>query len=340
MKCMKKKTLLIAFMLALVSLTASADLRTEGLNGIYYRCYDGWNGEENEAYIRDAEDNLTGTIFIPEYVTENGKTYKVTVIDENAFEDCQLSAIVIPDGVRRIEEDAFWKCHNLTAVYIGKGLTYIGEDAFEGCPNLRDLTIQAETPPTLSRFHPFDEEVVANITVHVPTAYLANYQSSSSLWGEMAHYDDVINIPQPAAGPNAVIVHMKDGSKNIVSLEDPMSGQTPTITFDGGDLVINGGQTLRVKLSEVRRYTFGVYAHEKDIIETSIDKKPSILLQGDNIILSNLPDGSIATLYNVGGVTVRQTVIEGRGTRLSLSGLPAGIYILKAGSQTLKIQKS
>lgn len=340
MKCMKKKTLLIAFMLALVSVTASANLRTEGLNGVYYSCYDGWDGGENEAYVRDADDNLTGTIFIPEYVTEDGKTYKVVVIDENAFEKCELSAIVIPDGVRSISEDAFWDCKNLTAVYIGKGLTYIGEDAFEGCPNLRNLTILAETPPRVSWYHPFDEEVIANMKVHVPTAYLANYQSDEQFWGQISHYDDVIDIPQPAAGPNAVIVHMKDGSKNIVSLEDPVSGQTPTISFDGGDLVVKGGQTLRVRLSEVKRYTFGVYAHEKEVIDTSIGKKPSIVLQGNDVIISNLPIGSIATIYNVSGVAVLQTEIGSQEARLSLSGLPAGIYILKAGSQTLKIQKS
>ena len=188
--------------MVLVSLMASAqDLRKDGLNGIYYSCYEGsfYEGVENEAYVRKADKDLTGTVVIPETVTQNGIVYTVTVIDENAFEDCQLSEIVIPNGVRNISEEAFDGCTNLTAVYIGKNIESIGEDAFSGCDNLRDFTILAGLPPTVSRYDPIDPELRAQITLHAPTEVLGFYLSDNPFWGTFKAYDDVINIPTAIA---------------------------------------------------------------------------------------------------------------------------------------------
>ena len=115
--------------------------------------------------------------------------------------------------------------------------------------------------------------------------------------------------PTLAKGQNAIILQMKDGSKNVVSLEAPSSGTDPSITFDGSEMVITGGKTLRVKLSDVLRYTYG-------------DASTGIQEIGDATLL-------IRSFVAKAGETVR----------FSLSKLPSGVYLLKNGSVTYKILK-
>lgn len=192
-----KQHLLFSIMALLPMLASAQNLREDGLNGIYYTCYESslYEGVEHEAYVKAADKDLTGTVIIPETVTQNGMVFTVTVIDENAFEDCQFSEIVIPDGVRSIREEAFDGCKNLTAVYIGKNIEYIGEDCFSGCDALRDFTILAGPPPSVSRYDPIDPEIRAQITLHAPAEVLGFYWSDDPFWGTFKAYDDVINIP-------------------------------------------------------------------------------------------------------------------------------------------------
>ena len=192
-----KQHLLFSIMALLPMLASAQNLREDGLNGIYYTCYESslYEGVEHEAYVKAADKDLTGTVIIPETVTQNGMVFTVTVVDENAFEDCQFSEIVIPDGVRSIREEAFDGCKNLTAVYIGKNIEYIGEDCFSGCDALHDFTILAGTPPSVSRYDPIDPEIRAQITLHAPAEVLGFYWSDDPFWGTFKAYDDVINIP-------------------------------------------------------------------------------------------------------------------------------------------------
>ena len=212
-KNMKKENLLFSLIMALAPMMANAqDLRHEGLNGIYYRCYEGstYQGIENDAYIVEVDKNLTGTVIIPKTVTQNGIVYTVTVIDEGAFEECQLSAIVLPDDIRLIDEDAFSDCKNMTAVYIGKNIEHIGETAFSGCVALRDFTILAGPPPTVNRHDPIVAELRSQITLHAPTEVLGYYWSDDPFWGTFAAYDDVISIPTANNGKTGIAINKEN----------------------------------------------------------------------------------------------------------------------------------
>ena len=61
-------------------------------------------------------------IVIPDQVTINGYTYKVTSIADNAFKNNK----------------------NITTVIIGKNIKRIGKKAFNGCKSLRNITIKTK----------------------------------------------------------------------------------------------------------------------------------------------------------------------------------------------------
>lgn len=129
---MKSKVLLLALLAQLLSLPASAYDAYVG--GIYYN----FSGDEAEVtYLaRSYSDNYyayTGSVTIPETITFEEKTYRVTSIGDYAFYSChELTSVIIPDCIKSIGIDAFEYCP-LTSVVIPNSVTSIGDGAFDQC---------------------------------------------------------------------------------------------------------------------------------------------------------------------------------------------------------------
>ena len=94
----------------------------------------------NSAISEDAK--YAGDIEIPEQVSFNYVTYKVTGISNSAFKGCtDLTSVFIPDGVTTISLNAFDGCSNLTSITIPSTITQINSNAFLGCSNLSSVYI-------------------------------------------------------------------------------------------------------------------------------------------------------------------------------------------------------
>ena len=81
----------------------------------------------------------TGSISIPSTVSYSGTTYTVTAIGENAFYETQITSVIIPNTVKEIQSQAFYKCQNLSDVDLGNGITTIGIAAFANCIKLSTI---------------------------------------------------------------------------------------------------------------------------------------------------------------------------------------------------------
>ena len=117
------KKLLTILMLFTASLPLWAyDLEVDG---IYYNKIVSTSTVQVTNYDSQANSNsYSGTVVIPETVSVNGVTYKVTSIGAYAFVDCEnLTAIEIPGTVTEIGTNAFLHCYGLSSVTIADGET-------------------------------------------------------------------------------------------------------------------------------------------------------------------------------------------------------------------------
>lgn len=93
----------------------------------------GWEGPESE-------------FVIPGKIRFHDRDYTVVAIGRLAFQhQYNLTKVVIPDTVTRIEANAFEECTRLKEVVIPDTVTYIGPLAFANCSSLETLSI----PPAL-----------------------------------------------------------------------------------------------------------------------------------------------------------------------------------------------
>ena len=86
-------------------------------------------------------DGLTH-ISIPDYVTHNGITYRVTGIGSEAFKNCaSLVAIKLPSHLQFVESSAFAGCTALTSISLPNSVEKIGCSAFENCQSLSSFVV-------------------------------------------------------------------------------------------------------------------------------------------------------------------------------------------------------
>lgn len=119
----------------------------------------------------------------------------ITKIEEGAFKDLtNLKTLVLPDSIVKVDANAFQGCTSLETVQLGKKLVDLGEGAFEGCENLSKIVL----PASLTTIGKNAFNGCANLTIYAhyneqPTGFDAEWNSSNckvyleSQWGN----DDV-----------------------------------------------------------------------------------------------------------------------------------------------------
>lgn len=151
---MKQKNVLLGFVIALMPMTANAQVT---IDDITYRYYDEGDYIANEAWVTGVDKGKENEVVIPATIIPYEKEYTLAIIDENAFQDCsKIKSIVLPAGILVIREDAFSRCEGL-----------------------KDLTVMSPQPPRLSS-DAFDKSAYSTVTIHVPAEALVAYQTDDA----------------------------------------------------------------------------------------------------------------------------------------------------------------
>ena len=129
------KTALCLLLCALLSLPALAE---EGEEPEERTC-----GDYTYALLKDGGARIT------DYDGEDAELtvpaeldgHAVREIGEGAFRFCDMTSIMLPDGLTSIGDSAFNWCGSLTNITLPDGLTSIGDRAFYSCDSLTSVTL-------------------------------------------------------------------------------------------------------------------------------------------------------------------------------------------------------
>lgn len=105
--------------------------------GLFYEVLD-----EEAVRIPDYYDLEITKLVIPDTITYEGKTYRVTRVGEDAFSYFYgLEQVTLGNNVEVLEGNAFMGCSDLTKVVFGTGLKEIGAHAFEACDIMEAIAL-------------------------------------------------------------------------------------------------------------------------------------------------------------------------------------------------------
>ena len=80
-----------------------------------------------------------GDFVIPDEITQDGKTYKVTSIADFALRSSEITSLKIGANLKVIPDNAFKNCKQLVTVEMTDNTTAIGENAFDECVVLQSV---------------------------------------------------------------------------------------------------------------------------------------------------------------------------------------------------------
>ena len=187
-------------------------------DGIFYKIIGA--GKVSVSYETIEYNTYSGNVVIPNQVTHDGVTYKVTAIRDNAFRDCSdlttvtiggyvttignrafmncdgLTEVVLGNYVITVGDEAFASCSSLTSLTIGSGVATIGNDAFAGCTALTTVNCKPATPPVMKNRNCF--ACYGTATLHVYPAVEESYRATA-WWNEFATIVGEDNV-DPAPG--------------------------------------------------------------------------------------------------------------------------------------------
>ena len=199
--------------------------------------------------------SLSKEIVIPDKVTDNGHTFTVTRIDNEAFKGAAFTKVTLPSTITTVSEGTFSGCTKLTDVTFADEMTTIGKQAFVGCTALKELdlnkvaNIAAEafkgctSLATLTTSYAgvvnahgmaFDGLNKGNITLQVASDMVSRYKADA-VWKDFniaANRYKLEGIWYELSGNNAMVVKEKSGEGNYSEL-------TGKVTIPK-DVVING----------------------------------------------------------------------------------------------------
>lgn len=138
-----------------------------------------------------------------------------------------------------------------------------------------------------------------------------------------------------AQGKPSMTIWMKDGSSEIFLLEEK-----PNVQYWDGVVIVSTTNIEKSYLyNDVKKFTYSNIT-TSDIEKIIKDDGLGIIQDGDDVCIKGIAKNTIVSVYSIDGSLLYQTNSkEGNSVVIKFNDYPSGVYILKAGTKSLKYLK-
>lgn len=163
--------------------------------------------------------SYSGDVVIPATVNYESMTFEVLTIGQYAFDYAhEVTSIDIPEGVVRIEAEAFGDC-GFNSITLPTSIQSIGSRAFLGMIPINNITLLATTPPTVGDMafgYTYSEYDEMTCTIHIPCGTLETYLAGEG-WTPLSKQDGLyIKEPDPENTLTVATTNEQQGAARIV----------------------------------------------------------------------------------------------------------------------------
>ena len=133
------------------------------------------------------------------------------------------------------------------------------------------------------------------------------------------------------ANEGTLVLWHADGTKTNIELS-----QLPQIQFENGKVLVTSSiLNMEYDANEILRFTYEEATSEDAGLVDGIAS-----VQGDRMVFHGVKSADKVSVYSVNGTRVPVSLSSANGKcSLSLSSIPAGVYILKVNGKTSKFTK-
>ena len=163
--------------------------------------------------------SYSGDVVIPATVNYESVTFEVLTIGQYAFDYAhEVTSIDIPEGVVRIEAEAFGDC-GFNSITLPTSIQSIGSRAFLGMIPINNITLLAPTPPTVGDMafgYTYSEYEYMTCTIQIPCGTLETYLAGEG-WTPLSTQDGLyIKEPDPENTLTVATTNEQQGAARIV----------------------------------------------------------------------------------------------------------------------------
>jgi hypothetical protein len=259
----------------------------------------------------------------------------VTSMGGSAFAGCKaLTSATIGDGMKAVPSYCFQNCTQLSTLKLGKKVSALNNRCLQYCPNIKTITIYNNETPSVGEYV-FDNY---NATLYVPAAAVNDYKAHAT-WKKFAQILPIVEnlyliIAQSESG--RVMMPVTKGMNYAVVIEAEEGWKVNSVTYNGTDVTeqLENGVFTTPAMYESGELRVA-YESATDAINARTISNVRVYGQSGNIVIKNVEAGDIVNVYTTDGKLVNTTAANGSDLHINVSA--GAVYIVKAGSKTLKI---
>ncbi|MEE3724534.1 leucine-rich repeat protein [Riemerella anatipestifer] len=316
---LKKIIIAITFVIN-VTVTYAQSFKVDGL---YYRVLD--ESSSSVELYRDLSSqssftSIDGDVIIPENVTYNGKKYQVTKIGSSYFYDNRkLTSISLPKTITELGPQAFMYCSSLEKIDLPNAVNKIGNYAFFWCRKIKEITI----PNGVSEIEGYtfvDCASLERIILPKSIDKIGHFAFS----GSYSLKEIIIeNSTPPSLLPTSFANTPKDrytGRKEVI------------VRVPKGAKEKYEADMYWKKFSIVEDETLSISERKRDNISPKVYPNPA-----KDILFIETEHSTPVTIYSITGKQVKSLYLDRGRNKISILGMPQGVYIVKTDNYTGKI---